>query len=88
MLPAFFCLVFVLFASLMPNARGKVFFVHYLRIFYLYCFYHYFFPMYSTFYKMEHAAIFFSSVVVYIVEWREYLSQEPLQCGANNWTSP
>ena len=68
MLPTFFCLGFVLFASQMPDARGKVFFIHYLRIFYLYCFYRYFSPIYNTFYKMGHAAIFFSSVVVYIVE--------------------
>ena len=44
MMSAFVGLVFVLFASLIPDARGKDIFIHYLKISFPYCFYHDFSP--------------------------------------------
>ena len=76
MLSSFFCLGFVLFASLIPDAQGKVFLSHCLKIFsLLYCFYHDFFACMVLF---ERWASNIFSAVVYRVNNVNTSSQEPL----------
>ena len=69
MIPAFSSLVFVLFASLIPDAQGKIFLICYLKIFFICCLIMIF--IYVQHFLKDCSAIFLEPLFTRAVEfWR------------------